>query len=158
MLTRAILMASLFQRPLTYVDGDSRRYLSFWGYGRKDALTANSTGGCCASTYGTHDGWGQSYTLAYGLALPPPPADTFIPSEPFVDVDGQTAACTLGYWREKCKDVPTTAAYIMLDMGASIKTKLQRPIPPVCNTLREREGRGGRERERERVCVCVCGY
>lgn len=61
---------------------------------------------------------GRSYTFAYGLGLQPPPPNTFLSANSFVELDGQTTAGTLMYWQSKCTAVPADAAYAMMDMGA----------------------------------------
>ena len=61
---------------------------------------------------------GRSYTFAYGLGLQPPPPNTFLSVNSFVELDEQTTAGTLMYWQSKCTAVPADAAYAMMDMGA----------------------------------------
>jgi hypothetical protein len=62
---------SFLNWPKQNVSGDARKQLSFWGY-----ETADGKGGCCSTSYADYDtptpengyGWGQSFSVAYGVA------------------------------------------------------------------------------------------
>jgi hypothetical protein len=101
--------------PTANVDGDSRRYLSFWGV-NNDALT----GGCCSYVYTReYNGWGKAFTVQYGVPLqsmhPPPPNTTVVE---FVNVDG-TANVDTAFWNKKCTEVPSDASFVMLTIGTT---------------------------------------
>jgi hypothetical protein len=57
--------------PANNVDGDERHALSMWGN------EGSNMGGCCSQSLANwHSGWGQAFTLAYGVPLQPPPLNT----------------------------------------------------------------------------------
>jgi hypothetical protein len=98
--------------PKTTIDGDARGYVSFWGNDNN-----GNQGGCCSRSYTdytTGSQWGQTYTLAYGVPLQPPPSKTDITI--FVDTDG-TIDLNDAYWNEKCKEIPVGTLFLMLTMG-----------------------------------------
>ena len=48
------------QYPRDHIDGDNRKWLSFWGYNRE-------SGGCCQSSFASNkpDAWGIAFTMYF---------------------------------------------------------------------------------------------
>jgi hypothetical protein len=85
-------------------------------------MSTNGKGGCCSSsllsaqttTATDDDGWGQPFTLAFGLQLEPPPPKTT--AVVFATVFSKTYAND-GFWKKECEDIPSDALFLMIDMG-----------------------------------------
>ena len=92
------------------VEGDARKFLSFWG-------SEGFGGGCCSTSPAVHytGSWKISFTLSYALPLPPLPLN--IGMSLVANVAGTTKTKD-AYWAEKCKAIPSSTLFLVLDMGA----------------------------------------
>ena len=101
--------------------GDKRKFLSFWGH------DGSTMGGCCSTSSavtitrpslpgnGKYTWWGQSFTMSYAIQLQPLPANTGMTL--VADVAGTTLADD-AFWKDKCKTIPSSTQFLVLDMGA----------------------------------------
>ena len=107
--------------PLNNVDGDQRKYLSFWGH-----YSPTLTGGCCSTSTAVSEtssglaglsyaARGQSFTMSYVARFQPLPPNTG--TSLVVDVAGTTLANN-AFWAEECKTIPASTLFIVVDMGA----------------------------------------
>jgi len=96
------------QIPDASANGDKRNYLSFWG-------SEGSNGGCCHSSYSDGAKWGQAFTIIVDAPVPPPGP----PMGVLMSTDGKKKLNS-AYWKQKCKEVPTDATMILLEMGSVV--------------------------------------
>jgi hypothetical protein len=102
--------------PRVHIKGDDRYALSSWGH-----EYSSRPGGCCSTSYSDYytqqhiegTGWGQSFSLSYGVPLTPPPPNTAVAI--FATVTVKTQANDV-YWKTKCQEIPTDATFLFLDL------------------------------------------
>eukprot|EP00729_Bicosta_minor_P033077 gene33077-biopygen13782 len=103
------------------VDGDKRDTLSFWGTDDNGATGgAHSTSMLVGKTHPSlpenkYTCWGNAFTLSYAVQLQPLPPNTGMSL--VADVPGTTLTND-AFWAEQCKTIPSSTAFIVLDMGA----------------------------------------